>query len=649
MEKKTPVPPFDYDAWLGGVPHHGIGDFYRQLKIALNKGKRIDIEGQTDYLDYYINDVVLSLDLNSQLDRLTNIREFYSYSDYEKVTSRIVYCYSSLGRYDEALAELRSASMEYDAIRDYARYCASLGRWADLIEHLRTLLLEERYSSQNRLADYLIIGYIMLGECKEAIAFLKRTIKLGTINRSLIDHIWSLKLNTVERIDGMEILSMGSQLTSFGKRNLNRIAECIDKFLEQYEYTHSINLLEIWTENSTIRHTYGTTVQHPVPADIKTQISHVNFGINPSVVLFAERITRLAENSVREEMGLPNVGEGWLSETELYYSIKQALPDYDVHQHYSPHWLGRQHLDIFIPALRIALEYQGKQHDEPIEFFGGQEGFERNKQRDARKKLLCDKYGVQIIYVRPGYNLSHVLDEVRECSQIEIRVSEPIETLTDYRTLPLFQFVEEQSADMSFEKKTRDSVIDQLLRLDPRPEPEENEFEYKLPPGFSFAPIKYEIDPCMVREAPHKSENVDRFKYLSYLIPETYAKRNSEPSALEKTIELCREQISLSHVMARYQYHWWRYDKERRQQNKKYYEHDPEALRQYLREDEEFRLGKNDGYKRIAIILEKQGKHEEALTYVLKAKSEGWAGDWDKRIVRLIANIEQKNDQSFAT
>jgi hypothetical protein len=73
----------------------------------------------------------------------------------------------------------------------------------------------------------------------------------------------------------------------------------------------------------------------------------------------------------------------------LYYIVKNAFPDLQVIHHASPDWLGRQHLDIFIPAISLAIEYQGRQHDEPVAFFGGQEAYEQVKKHDARKKRLC--------------------------------------------------------------------------------------------------------------------------------------------------------------------------------------------------------------------------------------------------------------------
>jgi hypothetical protein len=54
-----------------------------------------------------------------------------------------------------------------------------------------------------------------------------------------------------------------------------------------------------------------------------------------------------------------------------------------------------------------------QQHDGPVTFFGGEEAFKEVQRRDARKRRLCSKRGVQLIEVRPGYNLEHLLERVR--------------------------------------------------------------------------------------------------------------------------------------------------------------------------------------------------------------------------------------------
>ena len=90
------------------------------------------------------------------------------------------------------------------------------------------------------------------------------------------------------------------------------------------------------------------------------------------------------ENEFRTSRGVPRIGEGWVSETNLYYELKSHFENETVIHHGKPKWLGNQHVDIWFPKFKIGVEYQGKQHFEPIEFFGGEESFIRNQERDYR-------------------------------------------------------------------------------------------------------------------------------------------------------------------------------------------------------------------------------------------------------------------------
>ena len=49
--------------------------------------------------------------------------------------------------------------------------------------------------------------------------------------------------------------------------------------------------------------------------------------------------------------------------------------------------------------MNIAFEYQGKQHFEPVEIFGGEENFKKGQERDKIKKELSEKNGIKLIYV----------------------------------------------------------------------------------------------------------------------------------------------------------------------------------------------------------------------------------------------------------
>lgn len=122
---------------------------------------------------------------------------------------------------------------------------------------------------------------------------------------------------------------------------------------------------------------------------------------------------RQAENSLREAEGLKAVGEGWVSEVALLNELRAAFPDEHVAHQGRPRWLRQQSLDIYFPQREVAVEYQGLQHSEPVDRFGGAEAFERQQERDQRKRELCIKHGVTLIEVHPGYDPETVIEQVR--------------------------------------------------------------------------------------------------------------------------------------------------------------------------------------------------------------------------------------------
>ena len=85
----------------------------------------------------------------------------------------------------------------------------------------------------------------------------------------------------------------------------------------------------------------------------------------------------------------------WKHELSLFQAVRQLFPD-TLYQ-YRPEWLGRQSLDLYIPSLQTAIEYQGIQHFLPIDFFGGDEALQQRQNLDRQKKDLCRQNGVTLI------------------------------------------------------------------------------------------------------------------------------------------------------------------------------------------------------------------------------------------------------------
>ena len=64
-------------------------------------------------------------------------------------------------------------------------------------------------------------------------------------------------------------------------------------------------------------------------------------------------------------------------------------------------WLvdtGRLRLDFYLQDYNIAIECQGEQHFEALEFFGGEKSYEETTRRDKIKSDLCKEHGITILY-----------------------------------------------------------------------------------------------------------------------------------------------------------------------------------------------------------------------------------------------------------
>jgi len=241
-------------------------------------------------------------------------------------------------------------------------------------------------------------------------------LEIGKRSSYATERLLSLRLAVGGRITGRDVLTLcGAKVTAFGREHLVEIAQYLDAQLDMAWRQEGINHLADWARDSP---QYPYQVFNGTPYGYfmskLVELKALGFSNNPRVARVVSALTREAENVVRQEMQIPRVGEGWVAETILYYAIKQALPQYDVLHHATPSWLGRQHLDIYIPELRVAIEYQGLQHDEPVEYFGGAEAFEQTKKRDAKKKRACTRNGIRLICVRPDYDLNALVAELRE-------------------------------------------------------------------------------------------------------------------------------------------------------------------------------------------------------------------------------------------
>lgn len=76
--------------------------------------------------------------------------------------------------------------------------------------------------------------------------------------------------------------------------------------------------------------------------------------------------------------------------------LKEKKIEYFYQKRFS--WLSLQSLDFYLPKHNVAIECQGIQHFQAIDFFGGDSGLTKTKERDERKRKLCNENGIKLIY-----------------------------------------------------------------------------------------------------------------------------------------------------------------------------------------------------------------------------------------------------------
>ena len=104
-------------------------------------------------------------------------------------------------------------------------------------------------------------------------------------------------------------------------------------------------------------------------------------------------------NSHLRGQGCPKCNNSLLENKVMSLLVKNNIRFY--YQYY-PKFLsdGKSHLslDFYLPDYNIAIECQGMQHYRPVKTFGGEEQFKKQIELDKKKKMLCEKNDMRLLY-----------------------------------------------------------------------------------------------------------------------------------------------------------------------------------------------------------------------------------------------------------
>lgn len=104
----------------------------------------------------------------------------------------------------------------------------------------------------------------------------------------------------------------------------------------------------------------------------------------------------------------------WKTQFLLFENLKAHFKNEVIVSEGSPDFLISQRFDIWFPKRYIAVEYNGRQHYEPIDFFGGEEGFRKTVANDKLKAQKCIDNNVKLIVVKRGFSLKQLIYTIED-------------------------------------------------------------------------------------------------------------------------------------------------------------------------------------------------------------------------------------------
>lgn len=131
----------------------------------------------------------------------------------------------------------------------------------------------------------------------------------------------------------------------------------------------------------------GEYVNANVPILHKCLIDGYEWSVAPHTVISKNKIgcPKCAGTAGEQQI------QRWLDNNNIKYDVQKKFDNlYD-----------RQKLrfDFFLPDYNVAIEYDGKQHFEPIAHFGGVTAFNKLKSHDKRKEDYCKEHQIKLLRI----------------------------------------------------------------------------------------------------------------------------------------------------------------------------------------------------------------------------------------------------------
>lgn len=163
------------------------------------------------------------------------------------------------------------------------------------------------------------------------------------------------------------------------------------------KYTHEEYVNKVSEVNPDIE-IIGKYVGSLIPILHKCKIDGHEWMVRPSVILYGSGCPKC--NSSKGEKAIAS----WLDKRNVLYESQKRFDNCKN--------ILSLPFDFYLPDYNICIEFQGKQHYEPVEYFGGIENFKKIVNRDKIKEKYCEENNILL------YKISYFEDVNKELEKL---------------------------------------------------------------------------------------------------------------------------------------------------------------------------------------------------------------------------------------
>lgn len=132
---------------------------------------------------------------------------------------------------------------------------------------------------------------------------------------------------------------------------------------------------------------------------------------------------KIAPNKFLQGRRCPNCNNSY-GEEQISVYLKEnnikAIPEYKFDDCRNERPLP---FDFYLPDYNLLIEYDGKQHFQPIEYFGGQEQFEYQQQNDNIKNQYCKENNIPLLRI-PYWEFDNIEEILfKKLSKLEVKIA----------------------------------------------------------------------------------------------------------------------------------------------------------------------------------------------------------------------------------